>query len=133
MKGMRLLWDIEKPENFTSYWNPFNENVPFCTFTFHPLYFHKGNFAFLRKIFLVFAVCFLDCVDEKLRSLYCVETFVEKLCKTIAELPKTEGPNYLPCTVQEKDIILQCYVGIGSVIYNRNALGFFKVRGKFSF
>jgi hypothetical protein len=115
MKGVRLIWNKDKPDNFGTLWNPFNEDVPFCTFTFHPLFFHK------------------DCADEKLKKLYCLETFVEHISKTIADLPRNNDTNREPCTIQEKDIVLQSYVGIGSVIHNRNSLGFFKVRGKFSF
>ncbi|XP_044271271.1 tumor protein p63-regulated gene 1-like protein isoform X2 [Tribolium madens] len=115
MKGVRLLWNKNKPENLGVYWNPFNEDVPFCTFTFHPLFFHK------------------DCVDEKLKNLYSLDSFIEKISKAIADLPRNNEPNQEPCIIQERDIILNSYVGIGSVIHNRNSLGFFKVRGKFSF
>lgn len=43
MKGIRLLLRQDKPDNFASKWNPFNDDVPYVTFTFHPLYFHKGT------------------------------------------------------------------------------------------
>ncbi|KAJ3643774.1 hypothetical protein Zmor_026463 [Zophobas morio] len=114
-KGVRLVWNKNKPYNFSSYWNPFNDDIPFCTFTYHPLFFHK------------------DCVDEKLKNLYCLEAFVEKLSKAVADLPRNNEISKEPCVMEEKDIVLQTYVGIGSIIHNRNALGFFKVRGKFSF
>ncbi|XP_008197996.1 tumor protein p63-regulated gene 1-like protein isoform X5 [Tribolium castaneum] len=115
MKGVRLLWNKTKGEKLGAYWNPFKEDVPFCTFTFHPLFFHK------------------DCVDEKLKNLYSLDTFIEKISKAIADLPRNNEQNQEPCTIQERDIVLKSYVGIGSVIHNRNSLGFFKVRGKFSF
>lgn len=37
------------------------------------------------------------------------------------------------CMIIEEPIILHNYAGIGAVFHNRNNLGFFKVRGKFSF
>mgnify|MGYP005985772905 CR=1 FL=1 len=43
-KGVRLVWNKNKPYNFSSYWNPFNDDIPFCTFTYHPLFFHKGKY-----------------------------------------------------------------------------------------
>lgn len=49
MKGIRLLLKQEKPDNLASKWNPFNSDVPFWTFTFHPLYFHKGKSMILLR------------------------------------------------------------------------------------
>lgn len=41
--------------------------------------------------------------------------------------------NQKNCKIIHKSILLDNYVGFGAVIHNKNSLGFFKVRGKFSF
>ncbi|XP_018568433.1 tumor protein p63-regulated gene 1-like protein isoform X2 [Anoplophora glabripennis] len=108
MKGIRLLLKQEKSDNLASKWNPFNNEVPFWTFTFHPLYFHK------------------DCTDEKFRSLYNLELFIEQLCTAVNKIKENS-------VILHHNILLENYIGLGSIIHNRNSLGFFKVRGKFSF
>ncbi|XP_060529642.1 tumor protein p63-regulated gene 1 protein-like isoform X3 [Cylas formicarius] len=110
MKGIRILFGKGKPVHFASKWNPFKEDIPIWTFTFHPLYFHK------------------DCTDENLRKLYDSEFFTDELCRTMIILNKTNENRIL-----HSNILLESYVGLGAIIHNRNDLGFFKVRGKFSF
>ncbi|VEN52580.1 unnamed protein product [Callosobruchus maculatus] len=108
MKGVRLLLRQDKPETLASKWNPFNDDVPYLTFTFHPLYFHK------------------DCTDEKLRSLYNLDLFVDHICAAVTKSKENS-------VILQHNILLENYVGLGSIIHNRHSLGFFKVRGKFSF
>ncbi|CAH1973503.1 unnamed protein product [Acanthoscelides obtectus] len=108
MKGIRLLLRQDKPETLASKWNPFNDDVPYLTFTFHPLFFHK------------------DCTDEKLRSLYNLDLFVDHICTAVTKSKENS-------VILQHNILLENYVGIGSIIHNRHSLGFFKVRGKFSF
>lgn len=37
------------------------------------------------------------------------------------------------CQIVANSIVLENYVGLGALLHNRNALGFFKIRGKVSF
>jgi hypothetical protein len=37
------------------------------------------------------------------------------------------------CHKFEKPIIIENYIGVGSLVHNRIGLGFFKIRGKISF
>ncbi|XP_050504166.1 tumor protein p63-regulated gene 1-like protein isoform X2 [Diabrotica virgifera virgifera] len=108
MRGIRLLLKQDKTDNFASKWNPFNTEVPFMTFTYHPLYFHK------------------DCTDERLRSVYDLDLFIENICISVQKWKEN-------AVILQHNILLENYVGLASVIHNRNSLGFFKVRGKFSF
>ncbi|CAG9760892.1 unnamed protein product [Ceutorhynchus assimilis] len=110
MKGIRILFGKGKPVKLSSKWNPFTEDLPIWTFTYHPLYFHK------------------DCSDESLRRIYDLDNFIENFCKTIVEI----GKNYESRILHSK-VLLENYIGLGSIIHNRHDLGFFKVRGKFSF
>ncbi|XP_050313962.1 tumor protein p63-regulated gene 1-like protein isoform X2 [Anthonomus grandis grandis] len=110
MKGIRILFAKGKPIKFSSKWNPFTVDLPIWTFTYHPLYFHK------------------DCSDENQRRIYDLDNFNDYFCKTIMEL----GKNY-ESRILHSNVLLENYVGFGAIIHNRNDLGFFKVRGKFSF
>lgn len=115
MRGARLMWKQEKPNSLSAKWNPFVDNVPFCTFTYHPLYFHKDSTVEGRKAF------------------FDLDIFIDKLCDIFAAMQARKTSEKDCCAIYHKNIILENYVGVGSLIHNRNALGFFKVRGKFSF
>ncbi|KAK9885982.1 hypothetical protein WA026_014768 [Henosepilachna vigintioctopunctata] len=115
MRGARLMWEQEKPTHLGAKWNPFTDNVPFCTFTYHPLYFHK------------------DCSVEPRKNIFDLDLFVDKLCDVFVALQASKSSEKDHCAIYHKNIVLENYVGLGSLVHNRNALGFFKVRGKFSF
>ena len=61
-------------------------------------------------------------------GVYDVDNFVSRLVRAVQQTPRT-----VICHVQHQPILLQNYFGLLSIIHNRNALGFFKIRGKFSF
>ena len=63
---------------------------------------------------------------------YNIDDFTQNLISAV-EKAQTLNSATLHCNMEHKPIVLENYVGIGSVIHNRNALGFFKVRGRFSF
>jgi hypothetical protein len=53
MYGMRLMWNKGQPLSMDKKWNPFAKNIPWFTFTSHPLYFHSGiNNIFYYRYFL---------------------------------------------------------------------------------
>ncbi|XP_023315696.1 tumor protein p63-regulated gene 1-like protein isoform X5 [Trichogramma pretiosum] len=43
MFGMRLMWNKGQPLSVDKKWNPFAKNIPWLTFSSHPLYWHKGK------------------------------------------------------------------------------------------
>jgi len=65
-------------------------------------------------------------------GMYDVDDFARNIVSAVEKAQKINA-TYSHCSVEHKPIVLENYVGIGSLIHNRNALGFFKVRGKFSF
>lgn len=65
-------------------------------------------------------------------EMYDVDDFTRNLVSAV-EKAQTVNKMAPHCNIEHKPIVLENYVGIGSVIHNRNALGFFKVRGRFSF
>lgn len=110
MRGVRAMWNRSEPLTFSKKWNPFNNEVPWTTYSSHPLFWHK---------------------DADNNKMYDVEDFARKLVETVEKCQKQSDGDV--CRVEHKPIVLQNYVGLGSLIHNRNSLGFFKVRGKFSF
>lgn len=66
--------------------------------------------------------------DERERSMYNVDDFAYRLVQAVERSGRA-----VPCNVQHRPIILENYIGLGALIHNKNALGFYKVRGKFSF
>ncbi|XP_059470685.1 tumor protein p63-regulated gene 1-like protein isoform X1 [Neocloeon triangulifer] len=111
VRGVRAMWNKGEPLPFTKRWNPFTNEVPLCTYTSHPLLWHKGN--------------------NEGNTRFDVESFAERLTFALDQTSVNNGNP--PCKIDYQPIVLQNYVGIGSLIHNRNALGFFKSRGKFSF
>ncbi|XP_058797466.1 tumor protein p63-regulated gene 1-like protein [Phymastichus coffea] len=103
MFGLRLMWNKGQPLSMDKKWNPFARNIPWMTFTNHPLFWHKGSDSDKMK----YDVNALHLALQDLLSVSC-----EKL---------------------ENPIIIENYVGIGSLVHNRTGLGFFKIRGKVSF
>ncbi|XP_012282888.1 tumor protein p63-regulated gene 1-like protein [Orussus abietinus] len=103
LTGVRIMWNRGQPLPLVKKWNPFAKNIPWLTYTSHPLFWHKGS--------------------ELEKARFDVEDFH----KTIAQvLP--EG-----CSVTDGSIIVENYLGLGAIIHNRSSLGFFKIRGKVSF
>ncbi|XP_022199302.1 tumor protein p63-regulated gene 1-like protein [Nilaparvata lugens] len=111
INGVRAMWNNGQPLSAVKKWNPFTK-IPWTTFTSHPLSYHK-----------------MWPTADNTRDIFSVDNFTEKLVETVEAI--TLRPN--PCNIEREPILLENYVGLGSLIHNKNALGFFKVRGKFSF
>ncbi|XP_014294089.1 tumor protein p63-regulated gene 1-like protein isoform X2 [Halyomorpha halys] len=109
INGVRLMWGEGRPVSFLKKWNPFEKDIPFTTFTSHPLMWHKDE-------------------ETKERRIFSVDDFVLELKKLFEDKIQT-----LQCSLQHRPILLENYIGVGALIHNKNSLGFFKVRGKFSF
>ncbi|XP_047512745.1 tumor protein p63-regulated gene 1-like protein isoform X3 [Pieris napi] len=108
LRGVRMMWNKGEPLPLKTLWNPFSQEVPFITFASHPIYWHReGN------------------VEE--RSTFDMETFAQKLQWAIENMPSSA------CCIHHSPIVIQSYLGIASLLHNKTSMGFFKVRGKFSF
>ncbi|XP_014252842.1 tumor protein p63-regulated gene 1-like protein [Cimex lectularius] len=107
--GVRTMWNGGRPLPFVKKWNPFEKDIPFNTFTSHPLLWHADS-------------------SNSGRDMYNVEVFTDHLTKVLDEKIKKSQ-----CFVESNPIILENYIGLGALIHNRNSLGFFKLRGKISF
>ncbi|XP_059045196.1 tumor protein p63-regulated gene 1-like protein isoform X2 [Achroia grisella] len=107
LRGVRLMWNKGEPLPLKTVWNPFSQDVPFLTFASHPIYWHKGG------------------PDEK--ATFDMEIFAQKLQRAIETMPSSA------CCIHHSPIVIQSYVGVTSMLHNKTSMGFFKVRGKFSF
>ncbi|CAH0386378.1 unnamed protein product [Bemisia tabaci] len=107
--GVRAMWNNGQPLDFLTKWNAFSSDVPWFTVTSHPL---------LR--------CKETTTEEK--KLYCVDNFYAEFVKALELVTALT-----PCNIQHKPILLENYIGLTSLIHNKCSLGFFKIRGKFSF
>lgn len=65
--------------------------------------------------------------------MYDIQEFIQRTCELITNLDKNQILNNNTCIIEHKSILLENYIGIGSMLHNKTALGYFKVRGKFSF
>ncbi|CAK1581499.1 unnamed protein product [Parnassius mnemosyne] len=108
LRGVRLMWNKGEPLSLRTAWNPFSQDVPFITFASHPIYWHKEG-------------------SVEARSMYDMETFAQKLQRAIESMPSSA------CCIHHSPIVIQSYLGVTSMLHNKTSLGFFKVRGKFSF
>ncbi|KAI8434608.1 hypothetical protein MSG28_003144 [Choristoneura fumiferana] len=108
LRGVRLMWNKGEPLPLKMAWNPFNQDVPFITFASHPIYWHKDG-------------------EVEERSTYDMEIFAQKLQRAVESMASSS------CCIHHSPIVIQSYVGVSSMLHNKTSMGFFKVRGKFSF
>ncbi|XP_032686775.1 tumor protein p63-regulated gene 1-like protein isoform X4 [Odontomachus brunneus] len=103
MLGMRLMWNRGQPLPLIKKWNPFAKDIPWLTYSSHPLFWYKGT--------------------EVVKTRFDVEVFHSTLKNLLPH----------ECNVINMPIIIENYCGVGALVHNRNGLGFFKIRGKVSF
>ncbi|XP_013180410.1 PREDICTED: tumor protein p63-regulated gene 1-like protein isoform X2 [Papilio xuthus] len=124
LRGVRLMWNKGEPLSLKTAWNPFSQDVPFLTFASHPIFWHKDTEGVKDSLFS--SEQERDGTLEE-RSMYDMETFAQKLQRAIESMPSSA------CCIHHSPIVIQSYLGVTSLLHNKISLGFFKVRGKFSF
>lgn len=108
LRGVRMMWNKGEALPLKTSWNPFSQDVPFLTFASHPIYWYKEG-------------------GPEERSIYDMENFAQKLQRAVEAMPSSSS------CIHHSPIVIQSYVGVTSLLHNKTGMGFFKVRGKFSF
>ncbi|KAM7388677.1 hypothetical protein PAMP_024837 [Pampus punctatissimus] len=112
-EGVRVFWDRLREPSFTSKWNPFATDLPFITFTSHPVRSISNSFANL---------CDIQNFREKLKD-------ASQRAHTMKPVPgKANG-----VLVLNHPILIEAYVGLMSFLGNQNKLGYCVARGNIGF
>ncbi|XP_062901309.1 tumor protein p63-regulated gene 1 protein [Mobula hypostoma] len=111
--GLRVHWDKLREADFFSRWNPWSNDIPYTTFTEHPV---KG-------------------ADDMFTRICELESFKEQLAKAVQ---RTYEVDPVPgrangAVVLGHPILIETYVGVFSFISNQNKLGYSLARGSVGF
>ncbi|XP_035228447.1 tumor protein p63-regulated gene 1-like protein isoform X1 [Stegodyphus dumicola] len=113
--GVQCSWNASQQLPVLKRWNPWSRDIPWVTYTSHPLY----------------------KTDTAEKKNYNIEDFAKKLVSTISSGNDQESlvasPVENSCKILYQPIIIESYAGIVAALHNANELGFFKSRGKVSF
>ncbi|XP_067850939.1 tumor protein p63-regulated gene 1-like protein [Heptranchias perlo] len=112
-KGLRVHWDKLREASFVSRWNPWSADMPYTTFTEHPV---KG-------------------ATETFTNICQLENFKAQLAWAVQKAyqmdPVPGRANGV--LILDRPILIDTYVGIMSLINNQNKLGYSLARGSVGF
>lgn len=112
-EGVRLYWDKLREASVISRWNPWSSDLPFTTFTDHPVKSCSERFTI---------ICQVDAFTAELVQA------VQKAHKMDPIPGRANG-----AVVLNQPILIETYAGFMSFIGNRNKLGYSLARGSVGF
>ncbi|XP_043854854.1 tumor protein p63-regulated gene 1 protein [Dromiciops gliroides] len=112
-EGIRISWGKSEEQSLLSRWNPWSTEVPYATFTEHPV---KNS-------------------SEKFSEICSMSSFTAKLVPAVQNAHKTSsGPGRGKGVIlSTQPILIETYTGLMSFIGNRNKLGYSLARGSVGF
>ncbi|XP_032193848.1 tumor protein p63-regulated gene 1 protein isoform X2 [Mustela erminea] len=112
-EGLRIYWGSLEQQSLFSRWNPWSTEVPYATFTEHPMKYSNEKFL---------EICELS-------------GFTSKLVPAIQNAHKnsTGSERGKGLMVLTEPILIETYMGLMSFIGNRNKLGYSLARGSIGF
>ncbi|XP_036731198.2 tumor protein p63-regulated gene 1 protein isoform X1 [Manis pentadactyla] len=112
-EGLRIFWGSPGQQSLLSRWNPWSTEVPYATFTEHPVKYTTEKFLEICKL----------------------SGFTSKLVPAIQNAHKntTESGREKGLMVLTEPILIETYMGLMSFIGNRNKLGYSLARGSIGF
>ncbi|XP_003792756.1 tumor protein p63-regulated gene 1 protein [Otolemur garnettii] len=112
-EGLRIYWGSPEEQSILSRWNPWSTEVPYATFTEHPMKYTSEKFL---------NICKLSGFTSKLVPA------IQNACK---DSPGSGKGKRL--SVLTEPILIETYAGLMSFIGNRNKLGYSLARGSIGF
>ncbi|XP_045358565.1 tumor protein p63-regulated gene 1 protein isoform X1 [Leopardus geoffroyi] len=112
-EGLRIYWGSLEQQSLLSRWNPWSTEVPYATFTEHPMKYTSEKFLEICKL----------------------SGFTSKLVAAIQNAHKnsTGSGRRQGLMVLTEPILIETYMGLMSFIGNRNKLGYSLARGSIGF
>nr|XP_044627226.1 tumor protein p63-regulated gene 1 protein isoform X5 [Equus asinus] len=112
-EGLRIYWGSPEQQSLLSRWNPWSTEVPYATFTEHPMKYTSEKFLETCKL----------------------SGFMSKLVPAIQNAHKnsTGSGRGKGLMVLTEPILIETYTGLMSFIGNRNKLGYSLARGSIGF
>ncbi|XP_062033511.1 tumor protein p63-regulated gene 1 protein isoform X3 [Lepus europaeus] len=112
-EGLRIYWGSPEDQSLLSRWNPWSTQVPYATFTEHPMKHTSEKFLEICKL----------------------SGFTSKLVPAIQNAHKnaTGSSRGKGLVVLTEPIVIETYTGLMSFIGNRNKLGYSLARGSIGF
>ncbi|XP_042525314.1 tumor protein p63-regulated gene 1 protein [Dipodomys spectabilis] len=112
-EGLRISWGSPDEQSLLSRWNPWSTEVPYATFTEHPMKYTSEKFLEICKL----------------------SGFTSKLIPAIQNAYKTStgSERGKELMVLTQPILIETYTGLMSFIGNRNKLGYSLARGSIGF
>ncbi|XP_037106025.1 tumor protein p63-regulated gene 1 protein isoform X1 [Syngnathus acus] len=112
-EGLRVFWDRLREPTLLSWWNPFATDLPYMTFTSHPVRMFDDAFA---------TICHMENFREQLKEA------AQKAHKAKPVPGKANGVLLL-----NQDISIKAYFGFMSFLGNTNKMGYCIARGNLGF
>ena len=108
---MRVTWNSQQQLSMSQKWNPFSSDIPYTTFSHHPLVYYE---------------------KERETVTYNVDDFYESLVQGINQAYRSKRSGEI-LQVSESPILIESYASLASMVFNQSHIGFSRERGGVSF